>query len=269
MPGFRNTLRYLNGGRRNYGERPVRVYSRNFWEIKLVTEGACWPTFEMGQYRSLGERQTPCLYCFAPHLAHGWSDEPEGESVIEVMHFEIRKPELLEVFERNSPACLELSEEQKLNALAGVSQLVSHYKRPRAATRMATDAILYSLAAILIDCETRRASKPHRTFAAEKVRQAIDWYRANLADYPTIDSVAAGVGLSGTHLRRLFKQERIQSPLEVFESMRMEEARRLLKSEGSKVLNVALSLGYSEASSFSRAYKRFYGKSPGRKLAHA
>jgi AraC-like DNA-binding protein len=72
-------------------------------------------------------------------------------------------------------------------------------------------------------------------------------------------SVYAGTcGLSESHFRRKFREYTGMSPLEYRDSLRFEEARRLL-SDGIPVSQIAEQVGFCDASYFRRLYKKRTG----------
>ena len=63
------------------------------------------------------------------------------------------------------------------------------------------------------------------------------------------------------HLTRLFNEKYGMSPGQYYIRMRMEHAAKLL-SEGYSFSNTAKNIGYPDALSFSRAFKKHYHCSP-------
>ncbi|MDX1555560.1 MAG: AraC family transcriptional regulator [Xanthomonadales bacterium] len=85
---------------------------------------------------------------------------------------------------------------------------------------------------------------------------------ANLSEGPVdIDSVASALGLSRRTLQR-----RLADAGDVFndlvESVRIAFAKEYIQHSDYSLTDIALMLGYGELSSFSRAFKRWTGKSP-------
>ena len=54
------------------------------------------------------------------------------------------------------------------------------------------------------------------------------------------------------------------TPMQYQKSLRLQEARRLLVSEGADVAQVGFAIGYESPSQFSREYRRMFGAPPGR-----
>lgn len=74
--------------------------------------------------------------------------------------------------------------------------------------------------------------------------------------------LAQAAHLSEVYLRRLFARRCGLTPFRYLTALRMDRARSLLL-EGRTAVEAALSVGYSDVYSFSRAYKRRFGVPPG------
>ena len=90
------------------------------------------------------------------------------------------------------------------------------------------------------------------------------WQRieSSLHEEWTLTSIAAAAHLSGEHLRRLCLQELGRSPIEHLSWLRAQEAARLLETTDDKVETIAAAVGYADALSFSRTFKRLMGSPP-------
>jgi transcriptional regulator GlxA family with amidase domain len=82
-----------------------------------------------------------------------------------------------------------------------------------------------------------------------------------------IEELAASVGLSRRQLERLFMGETKSSPAIVYRRVRMERAKQLLIKTKASLIEVALEVGFENASHFSRAFSQTFGKSPTRMRA--
>lgn len=81
--------------------------------------------------------------------------------------------------------------------------------------------------------------------------------------YPNLEQVASRLHLSGrTFKRRLHEQGTTFQDL--LDRVRMVQAKRLLTESKRSVEAIAMALGYSDASNFSRAFKRWQGVTPAR-----
>lgn len=78
----------------------------------------------------------------------------------------------------------------------------------------------------------------------------------------TLAEVAQRSGVSPRQLQRLFEQNLGCSPRDWYLKRRLERARQLLGETDMKILSVGLACGFASSSSFSRAFRAHYGKSP-------
>lgn len=93
-----------------------------------------------------------------------------------------------------------------------------------------------------------------------EVRSAI--YRRLSGGEPDVESVAGDLGLTGRALQaRLRKADLTFSDL--VDEVRKSLASVLVGDDGMSLVNVAFLLGFAEQSSFTRAFRRWYGVAPG------
>ncbi|HTO29799.1 MAG TPA: helix-turn-helix domain-containing protein, partial [Pararhizobium sp.] len=77
-----------------------------------------------------------------------------------------------------------------------------------------------------------------------------------------IEELASSVGLSRRQMERLFMNETKSSPALVYRRVRMERAKQLLTRTKAPLIEVALEVGFENASHFSRAFSQAFGQSP-------
>lgn len=95
-----------------------------------------------------------------------------------------------------------------------------------------------------------------------KVRQITDWMTEHLAEEFNLDQLATQAGLSKFYFNRLFKSATGVSPSHYQITLRMDEARRLLRETKRSVIEVALDVGYANPSHFAQLFRRETGLSP-------
>ena len=78
----------------------------------------------------------------------------------------------------------------------------------------------------------------------------------------TLAEVAQRSGVSPRQLQRLFEQNLGCSPRNWYLKRRLEQGWQLLGETDMKILSVGLACGFASSSSFSRAFRAHYGKSP-------
>ena len=78
-----------------------------------------------------------------------------------------------------------------------------------------------------------------------------------------VDELASKLAMSTSQFRRRLAAVANTTPQAYITSIRMQKARNLLDTDSSlSILDVALRCGYDDQSSFTRAFKKFFGKSP-------
>ena len=95
-----------------------------------------------------------------------------------------------------------------------------------------------------------------------KIRKAKDIILERMSDPPSLENLAAEIGLSLKKLKEGFKQLYGDTVYAYLLDQKMEEARRMLNSQKFNVNEVGLKLGYSTASHFIAAFKKKYGTTP-------
>lgn len=102
---------------------------------------------------------------------------------------------------------------------------------------------------------------------SHRVNKAIEWLNQNYVEPLRIDDLARRVNLSTSSLHHRFKALTAMSPLQYQKQLRLQEARRLLMTEGIEVSAAGYRVGYESPSQFSREYSRQFGASPVKDMA--
>lgn len=95
-----------------------------------------------------------------------------------------------------------------------------------------------------------------------RIARAIRWLKEHFAEPPRVEALAKRVGLSPSALHMHFKAVTGLSPLQYQKRFRLQEARRLMLSDGLDVAEAAFRVGYESPSQFGREYRRLFGASP-------
>ncbi|MDR3530535.1 MAG: AraC family transcriptional regulator ligand-binding domain-containing protein [Rhodopila sp.] len=98
----------------------------------------------------------------------------------------------------------------------------------------------------------------HRDVVGEVRGVLASW---NAVDRPSAPAVASELGLQPRTLNRLLARTGT-SFNRVLEDTRYETAQRMLRDPAAPVVSIAWSLGYADASAFSRAFRRWSGMTP-------
>lgn len=101
-----------------------------------------------------------------------------------------------------------------------------------------------------------------------RIAQATDWIRSHLNEPIMVESLASRCGMSVSGFHQHFKEITQLSPLQYQKSLRLMEAKRLIKiqGQGAQISQIAMQVGYESPSQFSREYKRLFGVSQSSEL---
>ena len=116
--------------------------------------------------------------------------------------------------------------------------------------------------AALIEQGGKTSSRPSGGW--EYVEKAIRFIEYNYSRDITIQDVASAVGVSRSHLYRLFMEHVSMPPNEYLLRYRINRAAYLLESNRFSVGEVAYSTGFSDQLYFSRVFKKYLGVPPSR-----
>lgn len=97
---------------------------------------------------------------------------------------------------------------------------------------------------------------------ASRVMKAVSWLKTNFTEPLKVDDLARDCCMSTSSLHHHFRAVTSMSPLQYQKQLRLQEARRLLLSEGIEVSKAGYTVGYESASQFSREYSRLFGVPP-------
>jgi AraC-like DNA-binding protein len=96
----------------------------------------------------------------------------------------------------------------------------------------------------------------------EKMQLAKNYILKNLAKNITIPIIANAVGTNQCYLKKGFKNIFNKTIFEFIQENRMIKAKYLLENTSLNVTEIAFTIGYASLSSFSQAYKNYFGITP-------
>lgn len=109
----------------------------------------------------------------------------------------------------------------------------------------------------------------HEDGQPQRIEGALAWLRTHFREAFRVDELARRTGMSVSSFHQWFRGITGMSPLQFQKQLRLEEARRLLRSECRDVGTVSRSVGYESSSQFSREYRRLFGNPPARDICRA
>ena len=109
-----------------------------------------------------------------------------------------------------------------------------------------------------------RPPLPRLGLDARRLRRVLEFINARLETSITIDDLAQVACLSPFHFARAFKLATGQTPHAFLSARRLERAKSLLRYGARPLGEIALKCGFSSQASFTKAFTRATGCSPGR-----
>ncbi len=97
---------------------------------------------------------------------------------------------------------------------------------------------------------------------SKSINKALDYINKNYKEHISLSDIASYVYLSHEYFSRLFKEEVGMNFTTYLTNFRMKKAEYLLKNTDMKISQISMEIGYSNASYFSKSYKKFKGISP-------
>ena len=120
---------------------------------------------------------------------------------------------------------------------------------------------LYKICDYMIENSSRK-EEPEIETSLIYVKNVISYIQLKYSEPVKIENIAFALGLNRSYLTRLFKDATGYSLQEYLLTYRMKMAIKLLANNKMSVAQVATNVGYIDTFTFSKAFKRYYGKSP-------
>ena len=96
----------------------------------------------------------------------------------------------------------------------------------------------------------------------QHIKNAIDFMKSNIYSNISIKDISRYLGVTEYHFIRIFKSNLMQTPMQYYNSLRINEAANLLLSSDMTVLEISQKLNYNNQFHFSRQFKTKTGISP-------
>lgn len=103
---------------------------------------------------------------------------------------------------------------------------------------------------------------PSKSITDTRVFQAVRMLEENCASGQSLDELAAQMGYTSRHLRRIFVAEYNVSPVQYLQTCRLLLAKKLLTDTNLSVLEVAMAAGFGSLRRFNDLFKKHYDMAP-------
>jgi AraC family transcriptional regulator len=249
---------YLASGERNYDKQHLKPWTRPFWEIQIVTQGRIRLCLEDRVGAPVGE----IMWVFPPGHAHAWRGDNHRSAEVLVFHFDDFPAPVSEwVLKKGyfelalTPAAI-----KELQEIHQRAEVESH--KPSAISALIWQQLAIELCLLIARLGLPPTQDWSQNQPDTRVQQAMRLFINHLKDGWNVDQICQFMAVSPAHLRRLFHQVLQSSPREIFEELRLNRAKELIMTPGSKLEDVAQNCGYENGAILSRAFKRHYRISP-------
>lgn len=185
--------------------------------------------------------------------------QADGEDPWEYVWFHIGGPKLLSLLKEaglsaESPVYTPLADAGEIERLA--FDTLHNYQREYYCV-----GNIYKICDYMIKNSAQR-NDPGKNNSLLYIKNVISYIQIHYSENVKIETIAYVCGLNRSYLTRLFKEATGYSLQEYLLSYRMKVATRLLSEGNASIQDIAASVGYSDAFTFSKAFKRHFGKSP-------
>ena len=121
-------------------------------------------------------------------------------------------------------------------------------------------ALLPMLQLFLYECQ--RSTNPDQDILPSSVQRVLHLLSEDEGMRMSIEELAAHAGCSSRQLSRLCKEYLLNSPIEIRRQQRLLRVTELLADPQRNLSGIAHQVGYADAFSLSKAYRKAYGHSP-------
>lgn len=98
--------------------------------------------------------------------------------------------------------------------------------------------------------------------ASHPIRELLSWIRLNLTERLTLDVMAARMGMSDRHFRRVFQAETGLAPSRYVTNARLDYAAELLRNTSWNIESVAMKSGFDSIDALQRGFVKRWRQSP-------
>jgi AraC-like DNA-binding protein len=159
---------------------------------------------------------------------------------------------------------------EEIESFGPIQSALTMLSREAAEPQMGSEIVIQNLMDIIFSFIVRKiveskSSKPRTWSHAvhnDSVKRAIELLHSNVERDWTLEDLAKEVGVSRAGLAQKFKKHLGDTPLHYLTVIRMQKARALLSTTSDNIETIAEAVGYSDAFSFSKVFKRITGIPP-------
>jgi iron complex transport system substrate-binding protein len=146
-----------------------------------------------------------------------------------------------------------------LDLYRSMEKMQAEWQQSSTLAKLQVRALFYQWVYTLLEDLDQQTVQPHKP---DLVTKATEYIQMHLHESVTLKDMAEEVECSAGHLSRLFKQRLNVSPIQFLAQKRTERAAYLLIHTDATLQQIAEEVGYPDAHSLSRSFKKIKGLSP-------
>ena len=268
LPDFLSVRSIILIFRADFSSHPVSKQgeSHNFCELKYIERGSHRLILD-GKPFELNEGQ---MMIYAPMAHHAASER--SNAVAGIISFESDS----EAIRRLCNRVITLNTRQRQTLSRIVTDGESIFKAtsadadevgmlPRAGTNaFELQRLKNQLELFFLDVygNDSTGTSNHHNYRAEQLGTIIDFLSSHLDCSLTLDDIAKGCSMSVSKLKLICKEEANCSPISLFISLKIDEAKRMITETSLNFTQIAERLGFTSVHYFSKLFKKKTGLSP-------
>ncbi len=246
---------YFNRGMRHYPRRPTKEVSLRYnWEFYAILSGRAAPYF------SESEKIPPMsarLWLFPPRRRYAWWGEATKAHRI-VFHFSTVDESLELLMGQRDFLNLALNKPQMAKLERIADEIEPHYHNLSLVSSLYFNKALAELS--LLAAEGHSMQDQIITLSTKNqilARRALAFFQSQLPRRPLVDEVAGVVGVSSTHLRRIFLEVFHEPPKHLFLIAQIDRAKQLGANSDFLISDIAERSGFRGAPDLCRAFRKY------------
>lgn len=231
-------------------------YIRSKYVIHFVNSGK-GRFYVKGNIYELSEGQMFIIYPGLETKYQADSDDPWSYTWIGFSGYEASHVVKMMGFTEETPV---LSVENMDDVSSAVHKILAS-RDLTMANRLRRTAAFMDILAMLIE-QNRNSFVPQKYSQIKYVSMAAEMIANSYNKKLKIAEIADAVGVNRSYLSNIFKRELNMSPQEFLINFRLEKAAQMLKETEEPIGSIASTVGYTDALTFSKAFKQKYNMTP-------
>ena len=211
-------------------------------------------------------RSTNSLFAINPMQEHGMAEDQEGFPLCGI-HVSKSFMQNVSVNIFNSPDILFSNDSFNINH--DLSMLIRLFLEELKYKQLGHDFIIEHLSLLIAgnivrQIENNLRSKPQNTlkYKKENIKKVIDYMNENYYSNISCDEMSDLIHANKFIFIRSFKAETTKTPYEYFMDLKIEKAKKMLKSNAYSITEISMMCGFSSHSHFTYTFKKKTGMSP-------